>query len=609
MKSFQHEMEPHGQALGFLRRRIKLDKKQPILFLRFIKFLLPYRAKWVAILLLSSLGVLLGLINPYLTKLIVDKAIMKKDLRIFIILVIIGGAIFIISGIINGIKQYLERYVKIKVKFDLNKKVFTKINSLTFSWFQNKSTGEHLYKIAYDIDRVDDLITFVPPQAAALFPKILLILFIILRLNWKMAVFSLCLTPFLYLPPCYFIRKRRAIWERLIKNSELIFKTLHETFTHIYPIKVFGKEGAEIRKYLRKLINNIRVELSSTKLEVFSNFAAGTTDKILIGLITFYGGCQVIKGTMTLGSLTAILVYLGQLVNMQNSLINFFQATVLGLVSCQRVADVLDEKDCVAENKKARNVLFEKGEIVFDNVTFGYLQGKPILKDLSFSIEAGRHISLVAPSGFGKTTLLNLIVRLYNPWKGEILIDGVKIKDITLGSLRGQISMALQEPFLFNDTIRNNIAYGKENADETEIYEAARVSLVHDFVEGLPDKYDTVIGENACKISEGQKQKIAISRAIIKKPRILILDEAMSSMDSLSEEKILLNIAQNQERLTLITVSHRLSTVISADLVYFLKRPDCVIIDSPERLFQNDRDFYNLFKNQITDDINNYSKL
>ena len=548
--------------MKFFRHKIKLDKKQLGLFLRFLNFLRPYRAKWVAILLLSSFGALLGSINPYLTKLVVDKAIGNKDLNIFIVLVILGGMIFVIGGVVNGFKQYLERYIRLRVRLGLNKKVFKHMQGLSFSWFQNKTTGEHLYKISYDIDRAGDLITTVPPKAAVLFPKLLVIFFIILRLNWKMAVFCICLTPFLYLPPYYFIKKRRTIWERLIKNSELIFKGLHETFTHIYPIKVFGKETVEIRKYLRKLINNIRIELSGTRLEVFSNFAVSAVNKIILGLIAFYGGYQVIKGTMTLGSLTAILVYLGQLVGMQGSFISFFQTTALGLVSCQRVADILDEKDCIVENKQARSVIFKKGEIVFDRVSFGYLSGRPVLKDLSLSIKENRHIALAAPSGFGKTTLLNLIVRLFDPWQGEILIDGVRIQDIRLASLRGQIGMALQEPFLFNDTVSNNIGYGKQDANEAEIIEVARLSLVDDFIKDLPDRYGTIIGENACKLSEGQKQKIAIARALIKRPRILILDEAMSSMDSASEEKIISNIKESQKDMTLITVSHRLSAAM-----------------------------------------------
>jgi len=411
-----------------------------------------------------------------------------------------------------------------------------------------------------------------------------------------MAVLAFFLTPFLYLPSYYFINKRRKVWERLIRNSQGIFKSIHELFSHISLIKVFNKENVEAKRYLRQLMANIRIELSSVRLDIFGAFAANAGSKIIIGLISFYGGYMVIKGEMSLGSLTAILVYLGQLVAMQNSFIGFFQTAVLGLISCQRVAAILDEESIVLENKGVRSIVFNQGEIQFKNVSFGYVPGKPILKDLSFSIEGNKHIGFFAPSGAGKTTLLNLIVRLYDPWQGEILIDGVSIRDLTMKSLKEQIGMALQKPFLFNDTVANNIVYGKKDASKAEIYEAARCSLADDFIKNLTDGYETVIGENACKISEGQKQRIAIARAIIKRPRILILDEAMSSVDSASEEKILLNIKQHLGEMSLITVSHRSSMLMTVNKVYFLKRPDQVIIDSAGELLQRDEEFHGLFE-------------
>lgn len=589
--------------MKIIQRNLMSGKAQFSLFLRFLRLLLPYRAKCVVVFFLSSLVTLLGLVNPYLAKLVIDKAVKNKDLRTFVILLILGGAVFAITGIVNALKQYLEKYIKTRVKLDLNKKVFRQLQDLSFRWFQNKTTGEHIYKISYDIDRVKDFITNVPPRAVTLFPKMLLTFFIIVYLNWKMAFFCLCLTPFLCLNSYYFMKKRKVVWKKLIKNFENIFRALQELFSHIYLIKAFGKQGVETRKCIRKVINNIRVELTSTRLEIFSSFFTVSISKILIGLIVFYGGYLVINDRMTLGSLAAISMYLGQLAGVQQSFIGFFQSSAIGLVSCQRVADILDEKDRIIEDKGARDIIFKRGGIVFDNVSFGYASGRPVLKDLSFSIEENRHISLVALSGFGKTTLLNLVIRLYNPWQGEILIGGVRIEDVKLGSLRAQIGMVLQESFLFNDTVANNIAYGRRGASLFEVTEAARLSLVDKFLTELPDGYNTVIGENACRISEGQKQKIAIARALIKRPKILIMDEAMSSMDSASEEKILSSIKQELKETTLITVSHRLSTATRADLVYFLKRPDQIIIGPFDELLQKDKEFYDLFKAQIKDSV------
>ncbi|MCK4809516.1 MAG: ABC transporter ATP-binding protein [Candidatus Omnitrophica bacterium] len=575
-----------------------LDKTQFKLFLKFTKHLLSYWKKEGVIVGLSGIGVLLGLVNPYLTKLVIDRAFGNKNLRVFIILALIGGVIFVLSGLVSGLKNYLDRQIKIKVNFDLNKRVFKHLEKLDLNYFQNKSTGEHLYRSSYDIDRVADFITTTPPQVIATFPKLLFILIIVLRLNWQMAVFSLCLAPLLYLPPYYFTKRMRRVWEDLIRNSEDIFKRLNEVFSHIQLVKAFAKEGAETRDYLRRKIANIRMSLKNTRLEVISGFAGSAVNKVVIGLISFYGGYQVIKGQMTLGSLTAIMLYIGQLIGLQSSFAGFFQNIALGLVSCRRVEQILAQRPKIVEKKNARSAIFKKGGIVFRDVSFGYKQGEPVLSAIDFNIDGGSHIALAGPSGCGKTTILNLLLRLYDPWSGDIIIDGCNIKEIKFSSLRGQIGIALQEPFLWNDTIENNIRYGKADAGIEEITEIAKICTIDKFVNDLPNRYNTLIGENACKISEGQKQKITIARALLRKPKILILDEAMSSMDSSSEEEILVNTKLYNKRMTLIVVSHRLSTVMCAESVYFFANRGEIIIDNALNLVNNNKEFFHLFSGQ-----------
>jgi ATP-binding cassette, subfamily B, bacterial len=562
-------------------------KTQLKLFLRFLKVILPYRKRWSGILILSGLGTLFGLINPYLTKLVIDKGIGNKDLRVFIILVLLGGSVFILNGLVEGWKEFLDRYINTKVNFDLSRKVFKHIEGLSFSYFQNKSTGEHLYKIGYDIERVADFITTTPPQAVAIFPKLIFILAIVFYLNREMAVFSLILAPFLYLPTYYFTRRMRKVWQALIENSENIFKNLQETFSHIQLLKVFGKETQSIRHYLKMLITNIRIRMKNIKLEIFSRFASSAVSRIIIGLMTFYGGYQVIKGQMTLGSLTAIIVYLTQLMGMQSQFAYFFQTTALGLVSCQRVAEVLDEEAKVVVSKEAKEIGFQNGRILFREVSFGYNPSEAVLNKISFDIEGGSHIGLVGPSGCGKTTTVNLILRLFKPFSGEIMIDGYNINQIKSKSFYEQIGVVLQEPYLWNDTIENNIRYGRGKASLKEVQGAAKIACVDDFVNSLPEKYNTVIGENACKISEGQKQRIAIARVIIKRPKILILDEALSSVDVEIESKIIDNVRASLIGSTIIIISHRLSTMKTVDSIYFLKGPDKIIIGPYEELLRD----------------------
>jgi len=416
-----------------------------------------------------------------------------------------------------------------------------------------------------------------------------------------MAVFSLILAPLLYLPPYYFTRKMKRIWEEVIKNSESIFRYLNEFFSHIHLVKAFGEERRGIRGYFKKRIANIRISVKNTKWEIINTFAGGVVNKVVIGLIGFYGGYQVIKGQLTLGSLTAVMMYIGQLIGLQNSFGHLFQNVVLGLVSCERVAEILDVKTASSEQKNTSEVILTKGNILFKDVSFGYKKGECVLSNLSFSIDMAKtsHVALVGPSGCGKTTILNLMLKLYRPWSGNISIDNHRIEDIKKGSLHSQIGVALQEAFLWNDTIENNIRYGNPKANEQDMIDIARLCRVDEFVKDLSLRYKTVIGENACKISEGQKQKIAIARALIRKPKILLLDETFSSMDSKSEDEILRNIKSIQKDMLLIVISHRLSTLMVSDLVYFLNSPNSMIIGEPKHLIETNEALSNLFASQL----------
>ncbi len=577
-----------------------MNKAQFKLLPKFLKLLLPYRKRQIIILILSGLSMLVGLINPYLSKLVVDKAILGRQLNTFIILGIIGVGVFILNGLINVMVSFLRRGMQLKVNFDLNKKVFTHIQSLPLDYFRNKSTGEHMFRINYDVESVVGFITSIPEELVNIFPQLFLILGIIFYLDWQMAVFSLVLAPILYLPVYYLTRRMRKVLEELLSTSQNIFKRLEEVFSHIYLVKAFRKEKTEVRSYLKALIKKIRIDLKNIRLEIISGFAGGSLHRIVIGLITLFGGYQVIRGRISAGTLTAIMLYLTKLVGLQNNIAFFMQRIAFGLVSCKRLDEILTERSFVQKvaGSKQRKIIFSQPRIEFKEVSFGYQPNEYILRKLGFNIEKGM-VSLVGSSGCGKTTVLNLILGLYKPWAGEIFIEGNNIKELDSSVISEQVGVALQEPFLWNDSIENNIGYGKEKASIREIIEVARLTGVDEFVRDLPFGYNTIIGEDACKISEGQKQKVAIARALLKKPKILILDEAMSSMDSLSEEKIITQI-KTLEIPTVIIVSHRLSTVMACDLVYFFKENNKLIIGRPQQLLEQDEAFYNLFGAQAS---------
>jgi ABC-type multidrug transport system fused ATPase/permease subunit len=560
-------------------------------YIKFYRYLLPFRKKEILILLLNIAGVGLSLTNPYLIKLIIDKAYGNKDLRLFIILIGLSGGIFVLSEAVKGVNDYLSRYIRLRIAFDLNRKVFKKLQSLPYRFFQDSSTGENLYRINYDIEQVSRFVADLLPEAVSLIPRSLLILAIIFFLNWKMALLALALTPFLYFVPYYFTKRLRKIWKMRVENSQYIFERLQEVLSHIHLVKAFGREKSESRNYIRSLIRNIEFSLTKTRWEVAGSFANSLFNRVILGLIVFYGGYQVIKGRMTFGSLSAIAIYLTQLSGLQSSLAQFFQQISLESVSCERLEAILSaQADCL-EDKNTVELKSLKGDIEFKNVTFGYKEDESVLKNMTFSIPACSCVGLVGPSGCGKTTIVNLILRLYRSWEGEISIDGLNINSFKPQSLYKQIGIALQEPYLWNDTVENNIRYGKDNASSREISYAAKIACADEFVSNLSQRYDTVIGESACRISEGQKQRLAIARAVIKHPKILILDEALSSVDTITEEKIINNIRGYLADSTIIVISHRPSMIKKMDSVYFLVAPGSINIDTHENLLSKNAQY------------------
>jgi len=529
----------------------------------------------------------LGLANPYLTKLIIDKAYGNKDMKLFLSLVTAGAIIFILNNGLSSLSSYLKTSIRIKIKFNLTKKVFAKLQSLPYSFFQDSSTGQNLYKFSYDIESVSSFISDVIPQFIFIILRSLSVMAVILYLNWKLAVGAIILMPFIYLIPYYVNKKMKDKWKTWIESSQALFNILQETLSHMKLVKASGRESHQKKLYIKELVKNVRVNLDNQKFQIQISLLNTISSRFLLGLVLFYGGYQVITGDIPLGSLIAIGMYLGQLSGQHHAFASLIQQVTLNFVSCERLDAILETEPLVLERKDAKTINFSEGRIEFKNVIFGYNENEKVLDCLSFAIPGGACIGLVGPSGSGKTTIINLLLRLYRFSDGEIFIDGKNIYDIKSGSFYSQTGAALQDAYLWNDTLENNIKYTHKDGGEEEVREAARIASIDTFIEKLPGGYKTVMGENASKISEGQKQRISIARAVIKKPKILILDEALSSVDGETENRIIDNIRESLRGSTVIIISHRISTIKKMDSVYFLSGPGNIINGKHEELVKN----------------------
>jgi ABC-type bacteriocin/lantibiotic exporter with double-glycine peptidase domain len=551
---------------------------------RLYRYLLPFWKQVVLLLALSLLGMVLSLVNPYLIKLVVDKAYANRDLNLFFTLIILIGIVYISAEFFKGLSKYLTSLIKIRLDFSFNKKLFKKLQSLSYAFFQNTSIGQHLVNVSRDIEEVSRFIVDSLPQLVLFIPRTIIIILLVLRLNWQMAFLSLLLAPFLHIISFYYNRRLERAWRRWIENYEIFFSRLQESLSHVQLIKAFGKERSETKRYVSTLIKNARAYLGVTKLQVAGSFASSIVNHVFLGLIIFYGGYQVIKENMSLGSLSAITIYLSQLSGLQGSLTNFFQQMAYCRVSHKRLESIFNEEPEQTETQHARKFTFPCGKIEFQNITFRFKPDEKVLEGLGFTIAGSSCIGLAGYSGCGKTTISNLLLRLYGPLKGKIFIDGFDISNIQSKSFYAQISAVLQEPYLWNDTIEYNIKYGGENITAAQVREAAKIACIDNYINSLKDGYRTIIGENACKISEGQKQRIAIARAIVRRPKIVILDEALSSVNISIEGKIIDSLRGYLANSTFIVISHRLSTIKKMDLIYFLTGPDNIDIGTHESL-------------------------
>jgi len=538
------------------------------------------------------------LFGPYLSKLFIDNSFLNKDLNAFIKFSVIGAAIFLFSTIFGIIENIVKNRINVKIKLKLAEKFIRKYYSLDLKAIQSKSSGENIYRIA-NIEMLSRFIVWDLPRILVDIVKLPIILGISFFVSVRVTVCLVVLSPLFLLRSFYIRRKLRPIHEEIWRSGAKMAKRIHESFSRILIIKAFGLEVYEARSYVRLLINYIRKSIESFRWSIASSVSSTFLSKAVYGGISLYGGWLIIKGKLSLGSYTAVMLYLTQLGNLLLSISNNLEYFIQESVTIDKFFEVIDYQPRIIDYPAARAVKRLDGKISFKNVYFGYEEGRPVIKGINLEIPAGLWVGIVGPSGCGKTTFVNLILRLYEIWNGEILLDNLDLRTITLDSLKDRIAIATQEPLLFDLSIKESIVYGLSRIAQEQIEEVAKTVQIDDFISGLPDGYDTLIGENACFLSQGCKQRIALARAVIRNPDILILDEAMSSMDSIIENKILEGLRTTRAGRSTIIISHRLSSIKDADRIYFFGPDGHIEYGTHRELMARNNLYIKFFQNQI----------
>jgi subfamily B ATP-binding cassette protein MsbA len=489
-------------------------------------------------------------------------------------------------------------YVGESVIRRLRNSLYDHIQDLPISFFHKEKTGTLMSRVTNDVGVIKGMVSTAVTGALKDAFTIVGLTMVIFYRDWKMALFAFIVLPIAFIPVVEFGRRVRKISTGCQEAIADLSSFLHETFAGNKIVKAFGMEPYEKKRFHEKALNLFKLEMKAVIASSLSSPIMEFLGGLGIAFIIWYGGSKVISGTSTPGTFFSFMAAVLMLYDPVKKLSGLNNAIQQGLAASDRVFDIIDRKSEITEDDNSVEIQSKPHRVTFNNVFFKYDE-EMVLKNINLDVKAGEILALVGMSGGGKTSLVNLIPRFYDVSKGAILVDGIDIRKASISSLRKQIAIVTQEPILFNDTLRNNIAYGNQNASQEDIERAVKAAYAYDFIQSFPDKYDTIIGELGARLSGGEKQRICIARALLKDAPILILDEATSSLDTESEmlvQKALENLMKDR---TTFVIAHRLSTIDYAHRIVVIVNGRIVEEGEQEELIASQGEFYKLYQMQF----------
>jgi len=493
------------------------------------------------------------------------------SLAILNIAVVAVAAIAVAGALSSYLGTWLTATVGQWVMHDLRRTLYHHIHRLSLAEHDEKRTGDLIGRVTKDIESVQDFVTSALLGIVTNVLTLAGMVAVMLYLNWQFTLISLSVAPVLFLVVYAFTRRiKRASRDVRKKESELV-SMVAEVFSSIRVVKAFAREEYEEDRFERQSLENVETALRARNLKMLLSPAVEVIVATGTCLMLWYGARLVLAGGLTAGALVVFLLYLGKMYKPMRDLSKMSDTVSKAGVGFERIRDVLETESGVRDRRHARAAAPFKGMIAFNGVSFGYTPDEPILDDVSFTIQPGQVAAFVGPTGGGKTTIINLVARFYDPTAGPVRIDGTDIRGVTLRSLRDQISFVLQDTLLFQAPIWQNIAYGRPEANREAIVRAATLANAHEFITEMPEGYDTMVGERGVTLSGGQRQRIAIARAVIRDTPILVLDEPTSGLDAQSEQVVFEALDRLMKGKTTIVIAHHLATILSADMIFVVK--------------------------------------
>ena len=555
---------------------------------RALSFIRPHR-KMIAVIIVIMLAVAaLGALEPLIYKLVFDR--LGSQVMVTNVLMAVGAIMVaaVTKEVLSSFSNWLSWKVRLKVNYHLLDLTTSRLHSLPLSYHRGETVGGIMTRLNHGIN---GFVTGVSDIAFNILPGLIYLIIsvvVMVRLEWRLSLVVIAFAPLPALIGIFASREQTARESSLLQRWGKVFSRFNEVLSGIVTVKSFAMEEAERTRFMGDVAEAHTIVrkgvVTDSRIAAFQNLIVTLAKTASIGCAVFL----ISRGETTVGTLMAFLGYQGGLFGPVNSLTTVYQTLRKATISFDIVFSILDAEDRLQDAPHAQPIKGMQGDIVFRKVCFSYNNERQILKDINLHVQPGESVAIVGPSGSGKTTLISLLQRFYDPTSGSIKVDGVDLRFLQQRSLREQIGVVLQDALVFNDTVRNNIAYGRPDASQADIEAAALAANAHSFITQLPDNYDFVVGERGCRISVGERQRISIARALLKNPALLILDEATSALDAESEALVQDALNRLIKGRTSFIIAHRLSTIVGADRILALKEGRIIEAGTHQSLMAED---------------------
>lgn len=539
--------------------------------------------------------------TAYIVKPVLDDIFMKQNAAMLRLIPILVMVLFMIRGIAMYGEEYLMSYVGENIIRQLRDNLYDRITDLSLSFFHAERTGSLMSRITYDVNIIKNMVSTAVTGALRDSFTVLGLIVVILYTDWKLALLAFIVLPAAFFPVIKFGRRVRRFASRSQEGMADMNAFLHETFAGNKIVKAFGMEDHEKKTFFSKNRKVFRYEVKSIRAKALTSPVMEILGGVGIALVIWYGGYRVITGSSTPGTFFSFMTAVMLLYTPVKRISKLHVTVQQGMAAADRVFDILETDPEIKDPD--RPVMLRPGvhRIVYENVSFSYNGDEMVLKDIDLTVDPGEILAIVGMSGGGKTSLINLLLRLYDVSSGAIRIDGIDIRQMAVSDLRRRIAIVTQEPILFNNTIRWNIAYGKPDATQTEIENAARAAYIYNFIQSLPKGLDTLIGELGSRLSGGEKQRMCIARALLKNAPILILDEATAALDAESERLVQMALENLMKGRTSFVIAHRFSTIAYTHRIIVMSGGRIVEEGTHEALMERKGDYYTLYQMQFAD--------